>query len=48
MDQSSPHLSSPSDLDDFDIITNRDKPLNNGNNVINNNGKLGENSGAWV
>ena len=43
MDQSSPHLSSPSDLDEFDIITNRDKlPMNNGSNAINNNGQLSQ------
>ncbi|EEB10998.1 Epsin-1, putative [Pediculus humanus corporis] len=35
---SSPQLSSPNNLDDFDFIANRDKPSSNTDNVTNNNG----------
>ncbi|KAL0278312.1 UNVERIFIED_CONTAM: hypothetical protein PYX00_000166 [Menopon gallinae] len=33
-DHSSPHLSSPSDLDEFDIITNRSKPISNARRIL--------------
>ncbi|KAK6643062.1 hypothetical protein RUM43_004565 [Polyplax serrata] len=37
-DHSSPHMSPPNDLDDFDFITNREKLSANADNIANNNG----------